>query len=336
MKRIKRLFLQLISATLLINCMINASASSPAEYVQADTNSLSDNTIMGDVNARAAILTETSTGSILADKNAHDKLPISHLAKLMTVLITAEKLDSGDLKLTDKVTVSANANSKEAPQIWLDVGESITVDELLKSITVGNANDACTALAEKIGGTESEFITLMNKKADKLGMQDTHFADVCGTDENTVSTAYDLSLLAREIVKHDSLTEYFSIWLCNVRNNAVELVSTNRLIRTYNGCFGLKSCASDKAGECLISVANKGNMSVCCVILGALDSDSKFSSAKTVMDYGFTTFQIYEPDIPDEIMKNIKVNNGEKNDVSVKVKSLSNVVIPRGAGSQIK
>ena len=317
-------------------CTVPVFSDGDSDNVQAaQSNILSDNSIMENVSAEAAILVETTTGTVIAEKNSNEQRPISHLAKLMTVLITAEKLESGKLSLDDSVTVSSNANSKNAPQIWLDVGEKISVEELLKSITIGNANDACTALAEKIGGTEEKYVQLMNKKAKTLGMSNTKFVDCTGTSENTVSTAFDLSILASELLKYQDLTPYFTTWIDNVRNNSVELVSTNRLIRTFNGCNGLKSCSSKDAGECIISTANRGDMSVCVVLLGSSNDDVKFSEAKIVMDYCFTDYEIYEPELKDEILDKIKINNGEKLEIAVKLDNLSNVLIPSGTYKQI-
>ena len=172
-----------------------------SQAVQAEI--ISDNSVMNDISAKSAILVEISTGTVIAEKNSTEKMSASHFAKLMTLLIAADKINADKLKLQDKVTVSANANSKGSPQIWLDIGEVITVDELLKSITIGNANDGCIALAEKIGGTEQDFVQLMNKKAESIGMHNTYFEDCTGISEKTVSTAYDLSLLSAEILKYN-------------------------------------------------------------------------------------------------------------------------------------
>lgn len=335
--KIKKIIISLILCSLFsLESLLTVSADGfVPNAITAQSNAVSDNSIMNDVTSESAILVETNTKTVIADKNAYDKRPIAHLAKLMTVLITAEKIENGDISIDDKVTVSANANSKGSPQIWLDIGERISIDELLKAITVGNANDACTALGEKLGGSETKFIDMLNTRAKELGMNDTFFADVCGNDENTVSTAYDLSVLAAELLKHKCLTEYFSTWMCNVRSNAVELVSTNRLIRTYNGCNGLKSCGSQYSGECVIATAKRGNMSICCVMLGAETDDLKFSEAKSVMDYGFTSYSVYEPEINDDILQKIKIKNGEKLEASVKLDGLSAIVVPRGTSSQI-
>ena len=337
MKMVKRIVTMGACLAVAVGCSVRTAADGtlpPIQSVQSDI--VSDNTIMNDVSAKSAILVEINTKTVIAAKYEHEKRPVSHLAKLMTVLIAAEEIADGKLSLTDKAVASANANSQKAPQIWLDVGESITIDELLKAIIVGNANDACTVLGEKIGGSSEKFVDLLNKRAEQLGMGDTHFADICGTDENTVSTAYDLSILAGELLKYNDLTEYFSTWMCNVRKNAVELVSTNRLIRTYKGAYGMKACASKSSGECLVACAKRGNMAVCCVLLDCSSSDAKFSEAKSVMDYGFTAYEIYEPEISDEITEKIKIINGEKLDADVKVNDLSEILIPRGAYSQIK
>ena len=304
-----------------------------AEIVQS--NAISNNEIFKSVSSKAGILFETTTGTVIAEKSSNEKRPIGHLAKLMTVLLTQEQIKNGKLNLKDKVTASANANSQKAPQIWLNAGEKITVDELLKAITVGNANDACVALAEKIGGSETKFLSMMNDRAKLLRMKNTHFDDVCGNSEKTVSTAYDLALLSKELIKYSDLTSYFTTWICNIRNKATELVSINRHIRTYKGCLGLKSCASKIAGECLISVAKRGNMVLCSVLLDSQNDDSKFSDAKAVMDYGFTEYEIYEPEIDKEITEKIPVKNGEELNVDVKLKDLKPILIKRGISKQI-
>ena len=327
----KRIRIVIISVVYLCVALIspiytNADGSDfSAEIVQS--NAISNSEIFNNVSAKSGILFETTTETVIAEKNSNEKREIGHLAKLMTVLITEENIKEGKLKLTDKVTASANANSQKAPQIWLNAGEKITVDELLKAITIGNANDACIALAEKIGGNESKFLSVMNNKAKQLGMKNTCFADVCGNNENTVSTAYDLALLSKELLKYKDLTMYFTTWICSIRNKATELVSTNRLIRTYK--------ASKLSGECLISTVKRNSMELCCVLIDSEGDDSKFSEARSVMDYGFTTFEIYEPELLNEILEKIDVNNGEQLDVDVKLDNLRDILIPRGTYKQI-
>lgn len=316
--------------------MIAAADGTDDYNVQAvQANVISDNSVMDDITADSAILLETSTGTIIAEKNANKKINPSHISKLLTVLIAQEQIDQGKLKLSDKVSVSVNANSKGAPQIWLDVGETISVEELIKSITIGNANDGCTALAEKIGGTEQDFVNMMNDKCKQLGMNSTHFSDCTGVNEDNVSTVYDLSLLASEILRYDELTPFFTTWMDNIRNGAVELVSTNRLIRTYKGITGLKSCASKESGESVVASAKRGNMEVCAVLIGSSNDDTKFSEAKKLMDFAFTEYEIYEPEVDKEAVKKIKVKGGELLEAEVKTDNLKNIVIPRGTYSQI-
>ncbi|MDE6150337.1 MAG: D-alanyl-D-alanine carboxypeptidase [Ruminococcus sp.] len=321
--------------TLIRPISVSADGTVHTRAQTAQATIISDNSVMNEVTAESAILVEISTGTVIAEKNSDEKVSASHLAKLMTILLAEEKINQGKLNFQDKATVSVNANSKGAPQIWLDVGETITVDELLKSITIGNANDGCTALAEKISGTEQEFVELMNKKAKSLGMNNTYFADCTGISEKTVSTAYDLALLSAEILKFDELTPYFTTWMTNIRNDAVELVSTNRLIRTYKGIKGVKSCASKESGECLIAAAQRSNMSLCAVVLKSNNDDSKFNDVKSLLDYAFANYEIYEPEIDEKALENIKVKGGEQLESEVMVKDLTNIVIPRGTYSQI-
>ncbi len=327
--RIKKILALILTfLTLMQLCTAVCFGDGTDDAVQADEKVTEEN-IMDKTDARSAILTESSTGTVIAEKNTHEKLPVSHLAKLMTVLIAAEKIDSNQLSVKDTVTASANANAKGAPQIWLNVGEKISVDELLKALTVGNANDACTALAEKIGGTEDKFKEMLNRRAGELKMSDTYFDDVCGTSENTVSSAYDMAILAKELLKHKFLAPYFTTWMCSVRNNATELVSTNRLIRTYNGCQGIKSCSSKALGECIVTACTKGKTTLCCVILGAKSDDDKFTSARNLMDYGYQNYMIYTPEIDEKALENITVNYGEKQEIAVKIKGLEGIVISR-------
>ncbi|MGN0622940.1 MAG: D-alanyl-D-alanine carboxypeptidase family protein [Oscillospiraceae bacterium] len=291
---------------------------------------VSETDLLDGITAQSAIVMESTTGTVLSEKNADEQRSISHLAKLMTLLIAAEKIDSGELSLDETVTVSAHANSMTGTQIWLEVGEKISVEELIKSITIGNANDGCVALAEKISGSEEEFVKLMNDKAKLLDMANTHFADSTGTDKETVSNARDLAVLANEIIKRDNFTHYFTTWIDNVRNQAVELVSTNRLIRTYKGITGLKSCSSADCGECLIATAKRNDMSVCVVLLGSVSDDDKFSEAKKLLDGAFSSYEIYTPEIDEEVFEKIKVTGGEKLEADVEVRGLEPIVIKKG------
>lgn len=291
---------------------------------------VSESNFLDGITAQSAIVVESTTGTVLGEKNADEQRSISHLAKLMTLLIAAEKIQAGELSLDDTVTVSAHANSMTGTQIWLEVGEKISVEELIKSITIGNANDGCVALAEKISGSEEEFVKLMNYKADLLDMTNTHFVDSTGVDKGTVSNARDLAILASKIIKLKDFTSYYTTWIDNIRNQSVELVSTNRLIRTYKGITGLKSCSSADCGECLIATANRNDMSVCVVLLGSNTNDDKFSEAKKLLDGAFSSYEIYTPEIDKEVFEKIKVTGGEKLEADVEVRGLTPIVIEKG------
>lgn len=332
----KRVICAAACMTLTLTAMTAAHADGDSTYEMTAASDTSQAAAIDGITADSAIVMESSTGTVLCEKNSADKRSISHLAKLMTLLIAAEKIDSGELSLDDTVTVSAHANSMNGTQIWLDVGEKISVEELIKSITIGNANDGCVALAEKISGSEEEFVILMNNKAKLLDMADTHFADSTGIDKETVSNARDLAILANEIIKYDNLTSYCTTWIDNIRYQAVELVSTNRLIRTYKGITGMKSCSSTDGGECLIATAKRNDMSVCVVLLGSDSDDAKFSEAKKLMDEAFAAYEIYTPEIDEEVFEKIKVTGGEKLESAVEVSGLAPIIIKRGTYPSIK
>lgn len=333
----KRIFCTFCAAVISYIFLVNTAVT----RVFADENSVTADTVsieqmLREITAEEIIVTECVTGKVLFEKNSQVKREISHLAKLMTLLIAAEKLESGEISLDDTVTVSAEANAMEGAQIWLDKGEKIRLEELIKAISIGNANDACVALAEHMGGSEAEFVKLMNKKANKLGMENTSFADSTGMSQETVSTAYDLSILAAELIKHENLKEYLTIWLDTVRDGKAELVSQNRLVRTYNGITGLKACGSKSAGECSAVTAERNGMKVAVIILGSDTSENREAAAKKLLDMSFESFQIYMPEITKDMVKKIDVKGGETDKVKVSFGEIKPVIIPRGAYSSVE
>lgn len=260
--------------------------------------------------AASACLYEARSGNMLYEFNADEPRPAGHLAKLMTALICAEECADGRLKMSDKATASANANSKQGAQIWLDAGEKITVEELLKSIIIGNANDACTALAEHISGGEGDHVSRMNRRADLLGMDSTRFADVTGESEETVTTAADIALLAAELSRHTELDGLFTTRIDSVRGGKAELVSGNRLILSYKGIRGTKACGGSGSGECLVACAERNGMTLCAVVLGAEDEQCKLSDAAALLDSGFANFRLYEPEVAREYLLPIALTGG--------------------------
>ena len=285
--------------------------------------------------AREIIAVECNTGQVLFEKNSCEKTEISHLAKLMLVLLAAEKLKSGELSLTDTVTVSANANSMPAPQIWLDKNEKISAEELLKAITIGNANDAAVALAEHIFGSTDNAVTQMNRKAKLLDMKLTEYADVCGLDSRTVADAADTAKLASELVKYDILTDYFKTWIDRVRSGKAELVNLNRLVRTYKGISGMKACSSSAAGECSVVTASRGDMEVAVVVLGCTDRSMCDDIAQKLLDMSFDMYSLYTPEISEDMLDDIPVEGGEKNSVPVTFGELFPVAVPSGSSGSI-
>lgn len=288
------------------------------------------------VTAESAVLYEASTGTIIFNKKADEKAPVSYLTKLMTILLTAERLDSDKKFTLDKELVtSAEANSKQGSQIWLNIGEKITVEELLKSVTIGNANDACTVLAEGISGSEEAFVENMNERAKALGMNDTTFVDCTGISDSNISTAKDIAILSSELLKHENLKTYFTTWMDTVRDGKAELVNLNTLVKNYKGITGLKACASEKAGNCIVASASRNNMDLVAVALKTKDSDSKASDAKAMLNFGFDGYDMYIPDIPKDVTEPVNITHGLELKSDTYVDGTTRLVIKRGTASDI-
>ncbi|SEK93863.1 D-alanyl-D-alanine carboxypeptidase family protein [Ruminococcus albus] len=323
MGNIKKIFILFVCLTML--CLLVPKNTS------AETVSIED--MLEAMPAEEIIAVECSTGQMLMEKNSAEVREVSHLAKLMLALLAAEKIEKGELSLTDTVTVSAKANSMPAPQIWLDKNEKITAEELIKAITISNANDAAVALAEYIFGSTDEAVDDMNTKAKSLDMISTTYADVCGLDERTLSNAADTAILASEFVKHDILTPYFTSWIDHVRDGKAELVNLNRLVRTYKGITGLKACSSSSAGECTVVTAKRGKMEIAVVVLGCTDRTLCDDIAKKLLDMCFDMYSLYIPEITEDMLENIPVLLGEKSKVSVGFDKLPAVVVPKGSSA---
>lgn len=291
---------------------------------------------LASVSAPSYILTEMQTGTVLYEKNADKKIYQSHLAKLMTLLLLAEKMDSGEIRKDGVFTATDRANAQNDPQIWLDKGEKITVDELIKAITVGNANDAAVTIAENLCKSEKEFVAEMNSRGKQLNMDNTHFADSTGVNKGNVTTARDLSKLCSELVRFEFLTPYLKMWLVNVRSGKAELVNSNRLVRNYKGITGMKACSSKESGSCCCVTADKGQMKLCAVVLGCADNDKRDEDIKKLLKCGAEGFQLYSPEIPEELLKSIPVTHGESLGCAVKAEKEPLVVIKRGTAGELK
>lgn len=288
------------------------------------------------VSAKSAILIDQNTGTVLFEKNADEKMPPASITKVMTMLLTMEALDSGKLTLSDQVTGSENAASMGGTQIWLEVGETFTVDEMLKACAVASANDASMALAEHIGGSESAFVTMMNERAKQLGMENTTFINPTGLDaDGHVSTARDIALMSRELLKHPKITEYTTIWMDSLRGGEMGLTNTNKLVRFYKGCTGLKTGTTDGAGSCLSASATRNDLSLIAVVMGCTTSKERFADARALLDYGFASFEQYTPVLPEDIPQTIPVTGGMALHAAVKPGELRGVLLKKGDSAAI-
>lgn len=297
-----------------------------------------DETLSQSLSAKSAILMEMSSGQVLMEKNADEKLPPASITKIMTLLLVMEALDEGKITLEDRVTASREASSKGGSQIWLKEGEVMTVHELLKATAVASANDASTALGEYIAGDEISFVALMNKKASELGMTNTNFENCSGLDdtaENHYTTARDIAIMSCELMKHEKIKEYTTIWMDSLRNGETELVNTNRLIRFYEGATGLKTGTTSKAGYCISATANRNGMELVAVVLGSDNSTDRFEDAKKMLNWGFANYSVYEPQIDMSLITDVTVLCGEQDTIKPVVKNPNPILIKKGAEANI-
>ena len=266
-----------------------------------------------DLPCRAAILVDQASGTVLYEKQADQPLPIASITKVMTLLLTMEALESGKASLTDVVPVSEHAYNMGGSQIWLEPGEQLTMDEMLKAICVSSANDAAVAVAEYIGGSEPVFVEQMNRKAAELGMSGTHFCNACGLDEaGHLSTARDVAVMSREMLnRHPQITRYTTIWMDSLRGGATQLLNTNKLLKRYSGITGLKTGTTGGAGVCISASATREGLSLIAVVLGAASSAERFEAATALLDYGFSNFEAGPAPLPADAPKTLPVCRGE-------------------------
>ena len=280
-------------------------------------------------NAESSILMEASTGEIIYEKNKDERLAPASMTKMMSLIIIMEEIEKGNLKLNQIITVSENAASMGGSQIYLEKNEKMSVDDLLKGICMASANDAVVALSEVISGTEDEFVKRMNKKAKELGLKNTNFRNATGLDDDEhYSSAYDMALIARELVKHKKVLEYSSNYEDYLRENTNKkfwLVNTNKLIKTYDGMDGLKTGYTEKAGYCLTATAKRNNMRLISVVMKESDSKIRNNETSEILDYGFNLYKVNRLFKKNDVVskyvdnKSSKVNNDVivKNDISI-------------------
>ena len=253
------------------------------------------------VEARSALLMDVATGEVLYEHNAHEKLPPASVTKVMTLLLIMEAIDDGSIGWEDSVTVSEAAAAKGGSQIYLKVGEQMTVTELVKSIAVSSANDAACAMAEHIAGSEAAFVERMNQRASQLGMNDTHFVNCTGLDDAPEAaqhrtSAYDIALMSRQLLKnHEKIKEFTTIWMDTVRDGAFGLSNTNKLVRYYPGCTGLKTGYTSAAGYCLSASAQRDGMELIAVVMGCATSKIRTAACTALLDHGFANYALVTP-----------------------------------------
>lgn len=266
---------------------------------------------------KSAILMEASTGKVLYEQNADEHLPIASVTKIMTMLLIMERIESGAMTFEDMVTASENAKSYGGSTMFLETGEQLSVHDMMKGIAVASANDGCVAMAEHIAGSEANFVDMMNKRAGELGMCDTVFLNTNGLDaEGQYSTARDVAVMSRELIKHKRVFDYTKIWTDSLRDGKFALANTNRLIRFYNGATGLKTGSTSKAGCCLSATAERDGMELIAVVLGANDTKTRFASASALLNYGFSGYAVKKQVEKGEPMGMIPVTKGKQKEIN--------------------
>lgn len=283
-----------------------------------------------DIKAKSVILMEVMTGTVLYESNADEQTAPASITKIMALLLVMEAIDKGTLKLDTVVTASEHACSMGGSQIWLEPSEQMTVHELLKAAVIASANDAMVALGEAVAGSEEGFVALMNERAKELGMNNTHFINCTGLDaDGHLTTAHDVAIASCFLIKHSLIKEYSTVWMDSLRNGESELVNTNKLVRFYEGCTGLKTGTTSKAGYCLSATADKNGMQLVAVVMDADSSTDRFEGAKKLLNYGYANynFSVINADIDENTV--ISVKKGVKSVGKIKPQESLNILLPK-------
>ena len=291
-----------------------------------------------DLPCQAAILVDLDTGAVLYEKNADEQRPIASITKVMTLLLTFQALEAGRVQLTDVVPVSEHAYGMGGSLIWLEPGEQLTLEEMLKAICISSANDAAVAVAEYIGGSEDAFVQQMNDEAARLGMTSTHFENACGLDETGhLSTARDVAVMSREmLLHHNEIADYCTIWTDTLRGGATQLVNTNKLLRSYQGITGLKTGTTGGAGVCISASAERDGLGLVAVILGAPSSKDRFDAARALLDYGFANYQSLTAELPADAPKTLTVARGAEETVELSYTAPGSFLAAKGDDEQLE
>ena len=317
----------------------NQSSKLETNEVSASLNT-SDDTITNNslmLESGSACLIDQNTGLVLYDHNMHEQLRPASVTKIMSLLLIMEALDSGRISLTDQVPCTEDAAAMGGSQIWLDVRETLTVDEMLKAICVVSANDCVVAMADYLEGSQEAFVAKMNEKAKELGMNDTCFKNCHGIDEDGhVTSSYDIAIMSRELlVNHPSITNYTTIWMDTLRDGKSSLVNTNKLVRNYSGCTGLKTGSTSIALYNLSASVTRNDLSLIAVIMRAPTSAIRFSEAQKLLDYGFNNYSVTSFGNKGDVIKEVQVNKGTSKAINAVLESDAKILTKKSNNNEI-
>lgn len=288
-----------------------------------------------ELTAPSAVLMEASTGRVLFEKDPHALRSCASITKVMTLCLVFQALDSGQLSLDQTLTASAHAASMGGSDIWLEEGEAMSVDDLIKATVIMSANDAAVVLAEAVSGSEEAFVAQMNEKAQQLGMSDTVFKNCNGLDEEGhVTSAYDVALMSRELIRHEKVFDYTLTWMDSVRGGETQLVNTNKLIRSYPGITGLKTGTTGQAGSCITATAEREGLSLIAVVLGADSTDHRFQDAAALLDYGFAGWKATVPEAP--VLEPVPVARGMEPQVEPVLGEMPTLLLKAGEAGEVE
>lgn len=308
----------------------------PAAYADDKTGKATESAPQVDLapNASSAVLMDADTGTVLFEKNRNQKLPPASITKIMTMVLIMEALDQGKIKIDEKVRTSEYAASMGGSQIFLEPGEEMTVEEMLKGIAMASGNDASVAMAEKIGGTEEAFVNMMNEKAKQLGMENTHFVNVNGLPaENHYTSSYDIALMSRELLKHEEVTKYTGLYQDYLRKDSEKpfwLVNTNKLVRFYAGADGLKTGYTSEAKFCLSATAKRDNFRVVAVVLGEPNTKTRNAEVTRMFDYAFSQYTSHPIFKTGDVIGNVRIEKGEQKQIELKANHPYSILMKKG------
>lgn len=316
---------------------VTVSSECSLEDINVPLEAVETNAAIGqtlDIKAKSVILMEPNTKEILYESNSDEKLAPASITKIMPLLLIMEAIDRGDISLETVVTASEHACSMGGSQIWLEPGESMTVDELLKATVIASANDACVALGELIAGSEEGFVALMNQRAKELGMNNTNFVNCTGLDaDGHLISAHDVAIMSSELIKHELIKNYSTVWMDSLRDGKSELVNTNKLVRFYEGTTGLKTGTTGIAKYCLSATAKRNGMELVAVVMAGETSNDRFNGAKKLLDYGFANFSFSS--LEAELSQNeVEINKGVKKKIAIKTEEKVNILLPKNSKNE--